>query len=117
MVKKIDLKEFQELIEDDSTPLVVDCYADWCMPCKYSSPQFEKLSKDYPESRFVKVNVDEQPEIAGAFQVRGVPSFFILKGKTVVGNVVGADIKKLEKMIKKELDSPTQVAQTPHQYS
>lgn len=116
MVKKIDLKEFEELIEDDSTPLVVDCYTDWCMPCKYSSPMFEDLSKKFPEARFVKVNVDEQPQIAGAFQVRGVPSFFILKGKTVVGSVVGADIKKLEKFVQKELDAQSEINRTTFQY-
>ncbi|OLS21316.1 MAG: Thioredoxin C-1 [Candidatus Heimdallarchaeota archaeon LC_3] len=111
MVDKIDLKEFQELIQNDSTPLVVDCYADWCQPCKYSSPLFEKMSKEFPLAKFVKVNVDEQPQLAGAFQVRGVPSFFVLRGKNVVGSVVGADIKKLEKLVRKEIEAPTILAQ------
>ena len=110
MVKKVTTEEFKQLIQDDSVPLVVDCYADWCMPCKISSPQFEKLSKKYPQARFVKVNVDEEPGIAAAFQVRGVPSFFILRGNHVVGAVVGADIRKLESLLQKELEKPTVIA-------
>ncbi|MHA1991058.1 MAG: thioredoxin family protein [Candidatus Hodarchaeales archaeon] len=104
MVKKITTKELNEMVKDNSTPLVIDCYADWCMPCKQSSPQFEVLSKKYKEeARFVKVNVDEQPAIANAFRVTGVPSFFILEGKKVVKKVVGANLKKLENLLKKEL--------------
>ena len=107
MFEKVDLKRFQELIADESTPTVVDCYADWCMPCKVSSPAFEQLSKKYPQAKFIRVNVDEQQAIASAFQVRGVPSFFVLRGRKVVGAVVGADLKRLESFIKKEIDVPT----------
>lgn len=104
MVQKIgSVKEFNSLTQDITSPIVVDCYADWCMPCRYSSPQFEALSKKYPNARFVKVNVDEQPKIAQAFQVTGVPSFFILSGKKIVKKVVGADIKKLEGMLQEQL--------------
>ena len=86
MVKEITTKDLNEMVKDNSTPIVIDCYADWCQPCKYSSPLFEKMSKEYPSAKFVKVNVDEQPQLAGAFQVRGVPSFFVLRGKNVVGS-------------------------------
>ena len=110
MVQKVNsVDEFKELLNDESTPLVVDCYADWCPPCKVSSPQFEAMSKKYDQARWVKVNVDEQPEIAGAFQVHAIPSFFVMRGKTLLGAVVGADTKKLEKIVEKALSSPTPI--------
>ena len=107
MVEKVDLKRFQEMFAYESTPTVVDCYADWCMPCKVSSPAFEQLSKKYPQAKFIRVNVDEQQAIASAFQVRGVASFFVLRGRKVVGAVVGADLKSIESFIKNVIDVPT----------
>lgn len=103
MVEKISVKDLNSLVKDNSSPLVIDCYADWCMPCKYSSPQFEVLSRKYPQARFVKVNVDEEPAISQAFRVSAVPSFFILEGKKVKRRVLGANIKKLEGLLVKEL--------------
>jgi thioredoxin len=104
MVKKITIKDLNEMVKDNKTPLVIDCYADWCMPCRQSSPQFEVLSNKYKqEARFVKVNVDEQPAIANAFRVTGVPSFIIMRGNKAVRKVVGANLKKLESLLQKEL--------------
>ena len=115
MVEKVDLNFLILFIADLSTPTVVDCYADWCMPCNVSSPQFDQLSKKYPQAKFIKVNVYEQQAIASEFLVRGVPSFFVLRWKKVVGAVVGADLKRLESYIKKEIDVPTTVeAHTYH---
>ncbi|MHA2362338.1 MAG: thioredoxin family protein [Candidatus Hodarchaeales archaeon] len=95
-VKKVNTVEFKELIKDDLSPLVIDMYADWCMPCRYASPQFEKLSKKFPYARFIKINVDEEPAISRSFGIRGVPSFFILKGNKILASIVGADMRKVE---------------------
>lgn len=112
MVKKITTKDLNEIVKDKSTPIVIDCYADWCQPCRYSSPQFETLSKKYlNKARFVKVNIDEQPAISKAFRVTGVPSFFILEGKKVIRKVVGADLNKLENLLKKELSKYPNITQ------
>lgn len=109
MVSKITTDEFKEMIKDDSQPMVVDCYADWCMPCKMSSPAFEKMSQNYVgKAKFVKVNVDEEPAVAQAFGVRGVPSFFVLLGKKVVAQVVGADLKKLETQLQSVIEKQTE---------
>ena len=81
VVKKVSLSDFKELIQDDSTLLVVDAYADWCGPCKFSSPQFEKLSQAYEsKATFIKFNVDEESQLGQAFNIRSIPAFFILKG-------------------------------------
>ena len=63
------------------------------------------------KARFVKVNIDEQPAISKAFRVTGVPSFFILEGKKVIRKVVGADLNKLENLLKKELSKYPNITQ------
>lgn len=100
MVEKINTAQFKELIQDKNSLLVVDCYADWCMPCKMSSPAFAKMGDKYTgKAKFVKVNVDEEPAVSHAFNIRGVPSFAILRGNKIKEMVVGADLKKLEKSL------------------
>lgn len=102
MVDKVNTAQFKSLIADPKNTLVVDCYADWCMPCKMSSPAFAKMSTKYTDkAKFIKVNVDEEPSIAHAFNVRGVPSFFILQGNKIKEMIVGADLKKLEASLQK----------------
>ncbi len=104
MVEKVNTSQFKTLIQEPSSTIVVDCYADWCMPCKMSSPAFAKMSERYTDkAKFIKVNVDEEPSIAHAFNVRGVPSFFILQGNKIKEMIVGADLKKLESSLQKIL--------------
>ncbi len=94
--KKVTTTMFPALLQDNR-PVVIDCYADWCIPCKFAAPHFEHLSDKYGDKAvFVKVNVDKEPAIAAARRIQGVPSFFIIKDKKVMSFVVGADINKLE---------------------
>jgi thioredoxin 1 len=64
------------------------------------------------KAKFVKVNVDENPAVSQAFNIRGVPSFFIMKGKKIKEAVVGADLRKLEASLQKIL-SKEQTQTTP----
>jgi thioredoxin 1 len=108
MVTIIDEKEFASRIQNNlatnnSRPLVVDCYTDWCPPCKASAPVYEKLSQKYTDADFVKINVDNNPGVAQKLRVQGVPTFAILRGNKLIAKVVGADMKKVENEIKKAL--------------
>ena len=69
MVEKLDPQKLNNLVKNTESPLVIDCYADWCGPCKQSSPRFERLSQKYSNVRFTKVNVDEQQSIAFSFKI------------------------------------------------
>lgn len=84
-------REFQSEIINSDIPVFVDFYADWCYPCRMIAPTIEKLSKDYTgRVKFVKVDVDENPAIAGRYNVMGIPTVMIfVKGKPVE-TVVGA---------------------------
>lgn len=109
MVSIIDEKKFIELVKSNQEnnnrrPLVVDAFTEWCPPCKASAPIYEKLSKKYTAADFVKINVDNYPRVASQLRVQGVPTFVILRGNQVIAKVVGADMKKVEREIKKAID-------------
>jgi len=71
-------------------PVAVDFYAEWCGPCKMLSPVLEKFSDVYAgKVKIAKVDVDNNPELAGRFQIRGVPTMIFFKDGKVVDQVVG----------------------------
>ncbi|KAJ3054618.1 Cytoplasmic thioredoxin isoenzyme 2 [Rhizophlyctis rosea] len=104
MVKAITaFSEFKELTES-ADKVVVDFHATWCGPCKIIAPKFEGFAETYgSQATFIKVDVDEVAEAAETAGVRAMPTFQIYKGGKVVGEVVGADAKKLEAEIQKAL--------------
>jgi thioredoxin 1 len=64
--------------------VIVDFYADWCAPCRMIGPVLEQISEEQADLKIVKVNVDENPQLASEFGVRGIPALFVVKdGKTV----------------------------------
>jgi len=82
-------KEFNELVKSGK-PFVLDFYADWCGPCQVLLPVVEKLSAEYKDQvEILKVNVDEQRELAAKFKVRSIPSIFFLKENKVYDTVNG----------------------------
>ena len=70
----IKTKEEYENILKDSKSVYVDFYADWCGPCKMTGPVVEALSKVYTDVKFVKVNVDNNPEIASMYGIMSIPT-------------------------------------------
>ena len=109
MVAVIDEKEFASRIKNNQEtnnprPLVVDCFTDWCPPCKASAPIYEKLDQKYnADADFVKINVDNNPGVAQKLRVQGVPTFVIIRGNKLIAKVVGADMKKVERRIKEAI--------------
>ncbi|KAJ7192225.1 hypothetical protein O6H91_Y521500 [Diphasiastrum complanatum] len=87
--------KLQEALEGKKL-IVVDFTATWCGPCKTMSPIFAELSKKYPNVFFLKVDVDQHPDITNQWGVSAMPTFvFILDGKAI-DKVVGANKKELE---------------------
>ncbi|MDF3128967.1 thioredoxin [Kiritimatiellaeota bacterium B1221] len=78
-------------VESSSIPVLVDFWAEWCGPCRAIGPTLEQLADDYDgKLKVVKVNVDENRELAQKFGVRSIPFLLIIKEGEVVENMVGA---------------------------
>ena len=96
MVKEINADEYAEII-NSSSPVVIDFHATWCGPCKVLSPILEELNDEIEGVEFVKLDVDQYPQIAGQNQVMGVPTVVILKDGEVKDRFVGVQPKEVIK--------------------
>jgi len=77
--------------ESENTPVIVDFYADWCMPCKILGPLLEKVANDYEgKVQLAKCNVDEAGQSASQYGVRGIPSVKMIRNGEVVDEFTGA---------------------------
>jgi len=100
MVKMINQNEFDAEVLQAKGLVVVDMYADWCGPCKMMAPVMDSLSDDYDDVKFVKINVDQNPELAAKFGVQSIPNFVFIKDGQKVDQVVGArDSESFESII------------------
>jgi len=96
MVKEINAEEYSEII-NSTNPVVIDFHATWCGPCKVLSPILEELDDEIEGVEFVKLDVDQHPQIAGQNQVMGVPTVVILKDGEVKDRFVGVQPKEVIK--------------------
>ena len=88
MVENLTSSGFEKGISSGN--VVVDYWAEWCGPCKMMAPVIDQLSKDMTNVKFAKVNVDEEPELAGNAGVRGIPTLVLYKDGKEVNRIVGA---------------------------
>jgi thioredoxin 1 len=89
-VVTVNAGNFEAEVLQATEPVVVDLWAEWCGPCRAAAPVLAELAGEYDgKVKVVKVNVDEEPEIAGAFEVQGIPTFAVLYKGGLVGKVSG----------------------------
>ncbi len=93
-VIKITKENFaHEVISSDKTVLL-DFYADWCGPCRMVGPIVAEIAEERSDIKVGKINVDEQPELAGSFGISSIPLLAVIKNGKVVNSALGARPKE-----------------------
>ncbi len=88
-------QQFEEEVLNSTHPVFVDFWAEWCGPCKAVSPAVEELSSEYKDQvDFVKVNVDQNNEIAQKYNIFSIPTLAIFKDGKVIAQSAGAASKE-----------------------
>jgi len=83
-------KENFEATVNGNPIVIIDFWAPWCGPCRGFAPVFEKASESHPDVVFAKVNSDEQQELAGAFNIRSIPTLMVFREKVILFHQAGA---------------------------
>jgi thioredoxin 1 len=89
----INKNNFHEEVMNSDKPVLVDFWAPWCGPCRMVVPIVEEIAAEHPEYKVVKVNVDEEVELASQFKVYSIPTLVVVKNGQVVSQSVGAKPK------------------------
>jgi thioredoxin 1 len=92
--KNVTTASFQADVLDNPKPVMVDFWAEWCGPCRMVSPILDEIATEYADRiDIVKVNVDEEPQLAMQYGVTGIPMMAVFQGGTIAKQMVGAKPK------------------------
>ncbi|MBT3367039.1 MAG: thioredoxin [Nitrospina sp.] len=97
--------EFEQTVIKSDKPVMLDFWAEWCQPCKMLAPTVEELAGEFEDKILVgKLNVDDNPNTATTYGIRGIPTLLFIKGGQVVQQVVGVKSKaEIKKVIEENL--------------
>ncbi|NLF73725.1 MAG: thioredoxin [Candidatus Anammoximicrobium sp.] len=98
-VHHADETTFGRLVLKANVPVLVDFYADWCGPCRMLAPVLEELARETANAKIVKVNIDENPQLAARYGVEAIPNLKVFRDGEVVDERIGiarkTDLKKM----------------------
>ena len=87
MVKQINSDEFKEVIKEGK--VVVDLFATWCGPCKMLSPVLDEISEEITTTKFYKIDVDDNEDIAREYNVMSIPTVLVFENGELTNTIVG----------------------------
>ena len=83
--------DFEQEVLQSEQPVLVDFWAPWCPPCRALAPTVDAVALEYAgKAKIVKLDIDEEPEIADRYGIRSIPTLLVFKGGEKVGELVGA---------------------------
>jgi thioredoxin 2 len=86
-----DDESFAEIAEHSAVPVVIDLWAEWCMPCRMVSPALEQVARELAgKVKLVKVDIDASPKLRERFNVAAVPTLLVMRGSEVIAHRAGA---------------------------
>jgi thioredoxin 1 len=91
MIGDVTDGDFEERVLGSEIPVLVDFWAEWCVPCHMVSPVVEEIGRDKGETlQVAKLNIDDNPEVTRRFGVMSIPTLMLFKGGKEIARVVGA---------------------------
>ncbi|MGH8828093.1 MAG: thioredoxin [Jiangellaceae bacterium] len=92
-IQHVSDADFTEKVLQSDKPVLVDFWAEWCGPCRMIAPILEEIAGSQDKLDIVKLNTDENPEIAAAYRITSIPALKVFSGGRVVKEIIGAKPK------------------------
>ena len=95
LIPNVSAADFDTAVLRSPTPVLVDFWAEWCGPCKMIAPVLEELAGELGgKAQIVKINIDDNPQVAGQYGIMSIPTLLLFKDGQVVDQVVGMKSKR-----------------------
>ena len=86
----VTAKTFEQEVLHSDKPVLLDFWASWCGPCRMVGPVLEQIAQERSDVKVCKVNVDEEPELASAFQIMSIPTLMVMRDGKMASRSTGA---------------------------